>query len=313
MTKPERPEVSVVIPTRGRPELLLRAVRSVLDQTMANLECIIVVDGPEAATTAAIATLEDDRVRSFILAVRSGASAARNAGARSSRAKWVAFLDDDDEWFPSKLARQHSAAEASRFRWPIVACQMAWGARRGMVAPRKTPRADESLSDFLFQRRGLLSGDGTILTSSIFASRDLLLRVGFDEHLKQYQDADWLLRAGSIESVGLEVVPEPLGIWHADSDRVRISHGGSWEQSLSWITRSYRAGLVGREAFASFIMTHCAVQAARARAWRGAWVLLREALVSGRVHLTLMVVYLAIWTLSESARRRLGTLLRRAI
>src|SRR5215475_1696049 len=83
-----RPEVSVVIPTRSRPDLVLRAVRSVLGQTMTDLEVVVVIDGPDPDTEAALETLGDPRVRTVPLDVSSGAPTARNIGVRAARAPW---------------------------------------------------------------------------------------------------------------------------------------------------------------------------------------------------------------------------------
>ena len=102
-------EVSVVIPTQQRPALLREAVHSVLTQTFANLEVIIV---PNAATTETIDAAEeirraDRRVRVVVLLMPVGnISAARNAGIAAAKGDWIAFLDDDDLWLPHKLERQ---------------------------------------------------------------------------------------------------------------------------------------------------------------------------------------------------------------
>ena len=61
------------------------------------------VDGPDEATTSALAEVDDPRLRVVELASRSGPGGARNAGVAESRGEWVAFLDDDDLWHPRKL------------------------------------------------------------------------------------------------------------------------------------------------------------------------------------------------------------------
>src|ERR1700756_3334933 len=98
--------VTAVIPTRNRPELVCRAVRSALNQTYPNLEVVVVVDGPDPATVAALEELRHPRVRISALSENVGGSEARNIGAREARGEWVALLDDDDEWLPEKLEKQ---------------------------------------------------------------------------------------------------------------------------------------------------------------------------------------------------------------
>src|SRR6187551_3408361 len=77
------PDVTVVIPTRNRPDLVSRAVHSVLGQTYRNIEVIVVVDGPDAATEDALGTIGDDRLRVLTLPAKGGAPNARNQGVRA--------------------------------------------------------------------------------------------------------------------------------------------------------------------------------------------------------------------------------------
>jgi len=70
--------VSVIIPTRNRPQLVLRAVRSALNQTYPHLEVIVVVDGPDPATKEALETVVDGRLRVVALDQSVGGSDARN-------------------------------------------------------------------------------------------------------------------------------------------------------------------------------------------------------------------------------------------
>ena len=106
------PSVSAVIPTRDRPELLARAVRSVLGQRYPGpLECVVVFDQQaprmpdvEVPEGRSIRTIENDHTP--------GLAGARNAGAASCRSELLAWCDDDDEWLPDKLQRQVEAMQA---------------------------------------------------------------------------------------------------------------------------------------------------------------------------------------------------------
>ena len=114
------PIVSVVIPTLNRPHLVVRAVRSALAQTLDAIEVIIVVDGPDEVTIQVLRQIDDARVRVKPLPLHVGLGKARNAGVEEARSRWVAFLDDDDEWFPQKLEAQLHTAQQSAYRCPIV-------------------------------------------------------------------------------------------------------------------------------------------------------------------------------------------------
>lgn len=100
------PEVSVIIPTHNRQRLVSRAVRSVLNQTYEDLECIVVDDASSDGTPQVIQTIEDERLVYLRHDRNRGASGARNTGIRAAKSSLIAFLDDDDEWLPEKLVKQ---------------------------------------------------------------------------------------------------------------------------------------------------------------------------------------------------------------
>ena len=102
------PVVSVVLPTYNRAALLPRAVESVIAQTYGDWELIVVDDGSTdetAAVVSAYGTKLGDRFV-YLRQENRGSSAARNRGIEASRGRFVAFLDSDDEFAPTKLARQ---------------------------------------------------------------------------------------------------------------------------------------------------------------------------------------------------------------
>jgi len=99
------PRCSVVIPTYNRAHSVGDAIASVLRQTMADLECIVVDDGSSDATPALLASIPDPRLR-VILGSHAGVAAARNLGVAHAQAPLIAFLDSDDLWHPDKLAHE---------------------------------------------------------------------------------------------------------------------------------------------------------------------------------------------------------------
>jgi hypothetical protein len=101
--------VSAVIPTRNRANLVTRAIRSALAALSPDDEVVVVDDGSTDETAAAVAAFGPP-VRLLRLP-HGGAGAARNAGVEAARGPLVAFLDDDDEWFPDKIALQRNLME----------------------------------------------------------------------------------------------------------------------------------------------------------------------------------------------------------
>src|SRR5271156_4184413 len=98
----DTPLISVVIPTRNRPELLIRAVRSALIQTYDSIEVVVVIDGRDQASVEALSEVSDARLRFIELEQSGGGNPARNIGVSAAKGNWVALLDDDDEWLPDK-------------------------------------------------------------------------------------------------------------------------------------------------------------------------------------------------------------------
>lgn len=107
------PSVSIVMPAYQAAGTIARAVASVLAQTLADWELIVVDDGSSDATTAAVhaAAKGDPRVFVRRLSKNIGAAAALNIGWRSSRAELVAILDADDIALPERLAQQRKSLE----------------------------------------------------------------------------------------------------------------------------------------------------------------------------------------------------------
>jgi len=301
---PLKPEVSVVIPTFGRPDLVVRAVRSVLTQTVSALEVVVVVDGPDAATAQALSALADARLRVIELPQKGGAQNARNTGVREARAPWTAMLDDDDEWLPEKLAKQLAAAEAAGARRPIVASRLLNRTPRAEYAmPRRLRRPDEPWSEYFTVRRGLFHGEGFIQTSTIMAPTELLRQVPFAPKVPRMQELDWTLRALAVEGTELLYVEDPLVIWHQDEDRPRISFEAKWQQSLDWLRRN--ESLVTRKAYAAIVMSVVSSMAAQTRSPRIFWTLLREAQRHGRPSAIDYVTFLQIWLIPPGLRRTL--------
>ena len=100
------PKVSVIIPTFNRAAFLESAIESVLNQTYNDFEIIIVDDNSSDNTYEVVASFKDVRIKYIRHRENKGVSAARNTAIRVCKGKYIAFLDDDDEWVPEKLQKQ---------------------------------------------------------------------------------------------------------------------------------------------------------------------------------------------------------------
>lgn len=194
--KAEAPAVSVILPVHDRAGAIGDAVRSVLAQSFAAWELIVVDDGSGDAIEAAMAPfLADPRIR-FLRQARAGAAAARNRALASARGALIAYLDSDNWWFPEFLA----AAVALFAAEPEAGIAYA-----GLVR-------DDGAGPFLlfhpFDRARLLARS-YIDTNVIVHRRALYERLGgFDETLTRADDYDLVLRytahrpAAEIPAVG---------------------------------------------------------------------------------------------------------------
>jgi glycosyltransferase involved in cell wall biosynthesis len=107
------PKVDVIIPTCNRSQFLRSAIGSVLSQVFGELRLIIVDDGSSDDTPSVVRSFDDNRIKYIRHETTKGEAGARNTGIMNSDAKYVAFLDDDDEWLPEKLRVQVDFLEVS--------------------------------------------------------------------------------------------------------------------------------------------------------------------------------------------------------
>jgi glycosyltransferase involved in cell wall biosynthesis len=301
------PAVSVVIPTYRRPDLVSRAVTSVLDQTMDDLEVIVVVDGRDDATCAALNAITDSRLRVHVPDRHLGNADARNAGIALARAAWVAFLDDDDAWFPTKLERQLPIAERASCAIPIVSCRVLVRSRAGdMIWPRRLPHAGENWSEYFFCRRTPFTGEGMVTMTSILTSRALLVDVPFTGGLPRHVDPDWMLRAVRLPGVSVEFVPdpEPLVVWYMEHDRPRITTQPDAAASYDWCRRNRH--LFSRRGYAAFLLHVVGSNAAAQRKWTAFPRLLGDAFANGRPAPVDVVSHIANFILPAALQRRVA-------
>jgi glycosyltransferase involved in cell wall biosynthesis len=186
--RPSAPEVSVVVPTHNRKDLLLRTLRSVLGQREVELEVLVVDDGSTDGTERLIRSLSDQRVALIRHEAPRGVAAARNAGAEAARGGWIALLDDDDLWAPDKLARQLFAARGAGADWAYGGAVEIDDAGR-LLGGERPPQPERLLQELT--RRNLMPAGSSNVIVNVDAFR---LTGGFDERLRHLADWDMWLR-----------------------------------------------------------------------------------------------------------------------
>lgn len=225
-------QVSVIIPTYNRARFLGGAIRSVLAQSFKDFEIIVVDDCGSDNTKSVIESFADAGVRYIRHDRQRGGAAARNTGINASLGEYIAFLDDDDEWYPEKLGRQVSAMLASP---PEVGgiytgyfiVDRDDGQIRGQIVP--TERGD------IYQ--SLLAGNCIGGTSCMLLRRSCFDKIGFfDERLPSFQDYDlWLRTARKYQ---FDCIREPLLRYFVHGNKI-WTNPEALTQGLDLMLRKY--------------------------------------------------------------------------
>ena len=199
--------VSIILPSFDRLRFLRPAVASVLAQSFTDWELLIADDGSGEDTRRYLRTLENDARIKLIWLTHSGAPAiVRNAALRKACGEYVAFMDSDDLWAPTKLERQlKQLRERPGCRWSYTAFSQI--DERGSPLPEEASRRWVPHQGFIFER--LAIGEVSIRTPSVLATRGLIVQAGgFDETLRSAEDLDLWLRLALDSEVA--IVDEPL-------------------------------------------------------------------------------------------------------
>jgi GT2 family glycosyltransferase len=279
--------VTVIIPLYNKAGSISRAVDSVLAQTMASFELLVVDDGSSDGGAELISAVADPRLR-VIRQPNAGVSAARNRGVAEARSDLVAFLDADDTWEPRFL----EATLAARSRYPEA---VAWFSDYFEAGPSRTVptigawgkvRVIRDYPDWFVRHRG----NGLFSSSSLVRKDALEACGGFPEGVRNGEDTDtWFRLAwqGPVVYVGEALASYVVGVAGgltavtgptypclcATIDRKLASGGlegparGSAKAAKRWLILCYASSLAlsGRkaEAFRFLAATHPTIRTVR--------------------------------------------------
>lgn len=245
--KTVKPAVSVVIPTYNRAHSIERSIQSVLRQTFADFELIIVDDGSTDGTQDLVRAIKDPRVRLVSMPQNGGPGAARNLGIREAVADWVAFQDSDDEWLPEKLERQMARALEPGSNWVAVYCGMVTigsvidqAATRNQIRFRPGPDITLVEGDI----RPSLFRTSFVSAQMLMARRSALETIGgFDSSFRVLEDWDLALRLAAIGRFAF--VDQPLVLQRFSVDSVT-------RDGMQWVPARARLYAKHHEAMMAF-------------------------------------------------------------
>ncbi len=197
----EEPKVSVIIPTYKRPKKLVRAVKSVRNQTYDNIEIIVVNDDPESDISDVLP--EDENIKLINHEVNKGGAGARNTGIDNAEGKYIAFLDDDDYFLPEKIEKELELIESLDDDWIGV---YSWKYRFKEGGEIRGPNKEGNLYYSVFTIETELEMGGVL-----FLKADVLKNIGgWDETFRRHQDWDLLIRLFKVGKI--KVLKEPLWV-----------------------------------------------------------------------------------------------------
>lgn len=201
--------ISVYIPTFNRPELLKRAVASVLAQTYPNVEILVVNDGDELPQNV-VTYFDENNVRYFKTLGKQGACVARNIAIKNANGYFITGLDDDDEFTPDRLSlfmqatEQHG--EVNLFS--------------NYLYLEKNARKERKCTHRLITEE--LIYQGNYINNQMFAPKKYFIEAGlFDENLPAWQDYDMWIRM--IQKFGAAALVEEMTYIMDGSEDIRIS------------------------------------------------------------------------------------------
>ena len=230
--------VSVVIPTYKRSETLIRAIQSALNQTYRNIEVLVVDDNmPNDAFSLAVQetlrAVPDKRVHYLQQEKHINGSAARNAGIEAAKGEYVAFLDDDDVWYPDKLDKQMEVFSAN----PSVG--LVYTGTRAIyvndhVSYSILPKHEGDLSRIILLENCI----GT--TSSVVAKKDIIVAAGkFDTQMPALQDYDLWVRICQLARIGT-VRAEELDYYNFRDSTQISSNTEKYEKAFIRLNEKYQ-------------------------------------------------------------------------
>lgn len=245
--------VTAIITTHNRLNLLKRAIDSVFAQTYNNIELIVVDDASTDGTSKYC--VQQPLQYIFISKEESkGGNYARNLGIRAAKGKYVAFLDDDDYWLPTKIEKQVALIESKDCE--LVHC----GRKLEIVKGDKVIYRDllPNPLDYGDMHKKILLTICTT-TTNILAKRDALFEVGlFDENLRFWQEYELTIRLAQRKP--FYFVNEVLSVYRINtSDKHRLTNKyEEWKDAVKYIHKKHAelyAKLNSIEKFRVYLMT----------------------------------------------------------
>ena len=239
----EPPMVSVIVPTYHRPDGLAQAIRSILAQTYQDFEIVVVNDAGSPVEDVIVSFAGETRITYIRHPRNKGLAAARNTGIRAARGRYIAYLDDDDRFYPNHLETLVSFLEASDYQ---VAYTDAYRVHQKNIGGKYVDSARDLPYSFDFDADRFLVGN-YIPVLCFMHARTCLSEVGyFDERMTALEDWDlWLRLSRKFEFMHLPHVTCEF-TWREDGSSMTSSGTLNYWRMQEIIYDKYRAYSEGK-------------------------------------------------------------------
>jgi len=230
------PQISVIVPTYNRPEMLAEALESILKQTFNNFEIVVVNDAGMSVEDLVLKLNKEKNITYVSHAKNRGLAAARNTGIRAARGKYIALLDDDDLFYPNHLetAMAHVSEETPVIYTDAIRATYEKHKDSYRLVGKKVPYSID------FERDKLLVGNIAPVNCFVF-ERERGLGAGlFDEALTTLEDWDYWIRL-SKECTFRHIAKVTAQVnWRTDGTTMTSSLGAEFGKNREKIYKRYQ-------------------------------------------------------------------------
>jgi glycosyltransferase involved in cell wall biosynthesis len=227
--------ISVIIPAYNAQRTILETIQSVQQQTIKDLEIIVIDDGSTDQTLNVVKSIKDSRIQIFAYP-NSGVSTARNRGILKANSEYISFIDADDLWTPDKLEKQLAALKSNpqanvAYSWIAIMLDKNIG-QTSLFSGKKVTFKGNIYAQLLLDN---FVGNG----SNILARREAIISVeGFDPSLQTCEDWDLYLRLAT--KYHYVLVPEQQIVYRKASGTLSANASIIETGGLKVIDKAYR-------------------------------------------------------------------------
>ena len=275
---------------------------SVLVQTLSDLELIVVIDGDDPATVAYLQGVADPRLRYIAHESKRGAGQTRDTGADAGLGKWVSFLDDDDEWLPTKLEKQLALAPKDG-RAVLMTLSHVVTPEGDFIRPLTPYDGRQPVDEWIFDRTSWFKGGMTFLQTSSITVPKMMFDTLHYRDTKQHEEWELVIRAVKQLGYSLLTANEPLVVHYAGQPRPSLSKTYTWEKSIAWIEEM--KAFVTPRAYSGFLLSHVGQNSANVGEYSAILPLLRAAFAGGKPSPQQLFRFALCWIVPRGLRRNL--------